>query len=322
MSEFIKTTACIADLRCRWKRAFPSSAPPAPPGSAQGGCGFSPTSRARILLAALLLVVFSSVGCSTPPAATTRPPDTVERIVNSGTIRVGYLVFAPAVVRDDRTGDLTGIFPEMVGTIADALGVNVEWVETSLSNFAAGLISEQFDFSVGPTFVTIPRAAAVSFTAPVAYVGNAGIVATDSSLRPERIDDLNVPGVRVAVLQGQALEEYASRHLPSVDLLVLSGGNLSAPLAAVSAGQADVGLMNAVTVSQYVSEHPEVRPILMDRQVEILPLAWATRRNDEGLRTFLDASILYLQATGRVAEAQRRQSISLLYAPQLLQLPE
>jgi polar amino acid transport system substrate-binding protein len=177
-------------------------------------------------------------------------------------MRVGYLVWNPTVIKDPQSGKLSGIYPNMVAEIARALNVKMSWHETTLANFAAGLQSNQFDFSVGPTFITIPRALAVSFTQPVAYVGNAAVVRADGNFHPSTISDLNTPGIRIAVLQGQALEEYCRRNVPKAELVVISGGDLTAPLVAVSSGRADIGLMNSVTVAQYTADHPEVKPVL------------------------------------------------------------
>lgn len=266
-------------------------------------------------MALLVLAACGDRGSSTAEGGTTA----LDRIVQRGEMRVGYLVWPPAVTRDERTGALGGIFPQMVTQIATALNVRVTWQEVTLANFSAALNTGQIDFSIGPTFVTIPRAASVSFTEPVAYVGNAAVVRTNSSFRPASFQDVvERSGLKVAVLQGQALEELVGRTLDSAQIVILSGGNLTAPLAAVSSGRADIGFMNSVTVASYAAEHPEVTPVLMDAQVEILPLSWATRIRDQDLLTFLNASITYMKSTGRLAEFQRSAPIQLLYdTPQL-----
>lgn len=229
-------------------------------------------------------------------------------------MQVGYLVWEPCVLRDQRTGELSGIFPDMVAQIAKNLNVKVVWKETTLANFAAGLNTGQFDFSVGATFVTIPRAASVKFTQPVAYVGNSAVVKKDGSLKPQRMADLNKPEIKVAVLQGQALEEFCRRNLPQAQIIVLGGGDLTAPLVAVSSGQADIGFMNSVTVAKYVAGHPELEAVFTGEQaVETLPLAWATTGSDARMCDFLNASITYLKSTGRLAEYQKKQPIALLY---------
>ncbi len=282
----------------------------------------------------LLLVLLFTAACQGPPAAApgagpaapAAGPGTLARIQKSGKMRVGYLIAEPMTVRGkDAQGPaaVNGIYADMVRQIARSLNVEVEWVETNLSSFAAGLQADLFDFSVGPSFVTIPRAAAVSFTTPIAYVGNSAVLRSDSPLHPTSLQDFNKKGMRVAVLQGQALEEYSRKNLPEAEVIVISGGDLTAPLVAVSAGRADVGLMNSLTITQYTREHPELRAVLMGADsVEILPLAWATRQGDDELRDFLNASIAYLGTTGRIFEYQQKQSLQLLYGfPRLAEAP-
>jgi polar amino acid transport system substrate-binding protein len=198
----------------------------------------------------LLLAALFFVACDRAPGGTgSGHSGLLDRIVERGEMRVGYLVWPPAVTRDESTQQLGGIFPDMVQQVAEALQVRVVWQEVTLANFAAALNTGQVDFSVGPTFVTIPRAAAVSFTTPVAYVGNAAVVRTASNFRPSTLEQVDRRGMRVAVLQGQAIEELVRRALDSAEVVVLAGGNLTAPLAAVAAGQADIGFMNSVTVA-------------------------------------------------------------------------
>lgn len=273
----------------------------------------------------MLVVLLVTVSCQSPaerPKSGEESSGTLQEITRRGEMRVGYLPWNPTVIKDSRTGTLSGIYPDMVNEIAKALGVKISWQETTLANFAAGLNTGQFDFSVGPTFVTIPRAAAVAFTVPVNYVGNSGVVRADSDFRPKTIEDLKKPGLRIAVLQGQALEEYCRRNLPQADLLVISGGDLTAPLVAVSSNRADVGLMNSVTVASYSAEHSEVAPVLMgNSQVEVLPLSWAVRHQDADLLAFLNASITYLKSSGRLEQYQRAHPIKLLYdIPELREL--
>ncbi len=274
--------------------------------------------RAAFLLAAMACLASCSKSPSKSPPADRAPSAsgslTPAAITARGELRVGFIDWDPCIHRPTPSAEPEGIYVDMVQDIAKALGVRVMWRETTLANFAAGLNARQFDFSVGPTFVTIPRAASVAFTRPIAFVGNSAVVSKRSTLNPAAIDDLNRSGIRVAVLQGQALDEFARIHLPQATLVRLSGSDLTAPLAAVSAGRADVGFMNTVTVQRYVRSHPELRAIFTgENQVELLALAWSTRFQDAELNAFLDSSLTYLQTTGRIAAAQRRRDIQLLY---------
>ena len=273
------------------------------------------TVRFRFLLLGSAVLLLGCQQPATVGSGSTETASTLQKIIDRGEMRVGYLPWNPTVIKNPRNpATLSGVFPDMINEIAKALGVKATWHETTLSNFTAGLNANQFDFSVGPTFVTIPRAASVAFTIPVAYVGNGGVVRADSSFKPRAIEELKKPGLRIAVLQGQALEEYCRRHLPSANLLVISGGDLTAPLTAVSAGRADIGLMNIVTVASYAAEHSEVVPVLMGQeQIEVLPLAWSVRYTDHDLLGFLNSAITYMKSSGRLERFQAAYPIKLLY---------
>jgi ABC-type amino acid transport substrate-binding protein len=262
----------------------------------------------------LTLAAASVSSCGPGGLSTGSAPDALNRIQGNHLMRVGYIDWAPCISRQGRDGPLKGIYVDMVNEVASRLGVRVVWVETNLQNFATELNTGKIDFSVGPHVVTIPRAAAVSFTIPIDYVGNSGVVSASSPPKLQDIEDMNQPKIRVAVLQGQAIDEFAKAKLPNAQLVRLAGGDLTAPLVAVSAGRADIGFANTVTVEAYVHSHPEVRLFLPGgKELEILPHAWATPIQDTRLRDFLNAAIEYLAASGRIAEYQSKEPLKLRY---------
>jgi polar amino acid transport system substrate-binding protein len=264
-------------------------------------------------LALFIVLAVAAASCS-GPAASDNAQDALDRIRAKHVMRVGYVDWAPCISREGHDAPVKGIFFDMVNEIASRLGVRVVWVETNLANFATDLNTGKIDFNVGPTYITIPRAAAVTFTIPISYVGNSGVVPVTSALNLRSIEDINHSNIRVAVLQGQAMDEFAKVKLSDAQLLRLAGGDLTAPLVAVSAGRADIGFMNTVTVDAYVASHPEVRRLLPGgKEIEVLPHGWATRTQDARLHDFLNASIEYLTASGRVAEYQSREPLKLRF---------
>ena len=245
---------------------------------------------------------------------TEKQSDKLESIISKKEMKVGYLVFNPCVIIDPNTGNMSGIFVDMVNQIAGSLNVKVTWVETNLANFNAGLKTNQFDFCVGPTFITPVRASNVLFTQPISYFGNSGIIQKNSKFKIVNESDLNSTGIRIAVTQGQVMDDYCKKNFPNAKLIALPGSDLTAPLVAVSSGNADVGLMNNILVLKYSKEHSEVTPVLLnEKQLEILPLSWTTTFEDVKLNEFLNSSITYLKSTGRIANYQKKYDTELFY---------
>lgn len=249
-----------------------------------------------------------------PPTGEASGGQTLAKVQKTQELHVGYLVFDPCVVKDPATGKLSGTFVDAVEYLAEQLKVKVVYHETTLANFAAGLQSGQFDLSIGPTFRTIPRATSVTFCRPLTYIGNAGVVRKGDAGKYDTLDKLAAAKPRMAVLQGQAMEEFLRRRFPDQKSLSLSGGDLIAPLTAVTAGQADIGFMNVVTVTRYAEAHPEVEVVFTgDEQLELLALGWAVRSDDLQWWHFVNTSLDYLMSTGRWAEFQSRYNIPLLH---------
>ena len=86
---------------------------------------------------------------------------TLDQIISSGELRIGYVVTPPNAIKDPATGDLSGYDVEMIKEIATEMGLKPTFVETDWGTFAAGLQADQFDISICPTFATIKRSMAV-----------------------------------------------------------------------------------------------------------------------------------------------------------------
>jgi len=263
------------------------------------------------LIAAALLLTSACNGPSTAGSGTTLRP-ALDRIQQSRVLRVGYVRFAPCAELNPKTGKLEGIFIDAVNEIAANLRMQVEFKETTLANFSAALAADEFDFSVGPTFITPARAAAVTFTRPLVALGNSGLVRKGRAQEFLYPDALGRKGLAIAVLQGQAMEEFVRTRFPTAKLTVIAGSDLTAPLLAVEAGQADVGLTNAVTVQQYANSHPDTEVVFSEENaLSRLALAWVVRRGDEQTRAFLDSSIEWLMQSGKLTEIEARYPIRL-----------
>lgn len=269
--------------------------------------------RATVILAliAVGLAVFAVIR-SRRAAFTSTRTSALERIQRERVVRVGYVRFAPCADVNPSNGQLEGIFVDAMREIATDMKLQVEFKETNLANFAAALEAGEFDFSVGPTFITPTRAAAVSFTQPLLALGNSGLVKRENAGAFASVEALSKPDIRVAVLQGQAMEQFVRSRFPQAKLIVIAGSDLTAPLSAVEAGQADIGLTNSVTVQQYAAAHQNTVPVFTSEDALVrLALAWVVRADDDRLKSFLNSSIEWLVHSGKLDAIQSKYPVRL-----------
>lgn len=270
------------------------------------------------ILACMLMVLFLLAGCQ-GKTSVAQQNETLQKVLKSGELNVGYLVFSPTVIRDVSTGKLSGSFVDMVEFLAKNMNVKVVYHETTLKDFAAGLNTGQFDLSICATYRTIPRATAVAFTKSIFFLGNGAVVKKENLKKYGISTDLNQKSLKIAVLQGQAIHDYAKVNFPKANLIVLSGGDLTAPLLEVSTGRADIGFCNYLDAERYVKEHPEVVNIYKDNPIEMVPIAWATRASDLEWLNFLNTAIDYMESTGRITAWEKKYGTPLLHEKRLIE---
>ncbi|RAH97342.1 cyclohexadienyl dehydratase [Acuticoccus sediminis] len=222
----------------------------------------------------------------------------MDRILRDKSIKVGFIPAPPGVVKDPASGELGGYYVDGLRYIFSTIGVEPEFVETTWANFAAGLQSGQFDLSMAGTFATIQRAAAVEFTKPIHYLGYSAIVKKDDD-RFGTLADFNKEGVKIAVVQGGAAQEYVRENFPAATIVALSTGNLTAPFIEVSSGRADVGIEDAWQARRYASVQPGVTDLFQDNPYNLLPIAWSVKRGNQDLLNFMNTSIDFMLLTGR-----------------------
>lgn len=238
---------------------------------------------------------------------------TFDRVQKTGVLRVGYFLMEPMIMRD-KDGKLNGIFVDVVEQMAKDLRWKVEYLQVDLKNFAAALEAGQFDLSIGPTFSSPSRAAGVSFTQPIFYLGYTGVTTPDKVEKFKTWKDLNQPGVKVAVKQGSAIADYVTRVFKRAQIVSLDEPALSSPLAAVPA-QADVGLMNQVTVFTFLRDNPQanLKEILADNPVEFTGVCWAVKPGDSRWLEFVNTALKHYEDTSRIADWEKQYKIPYLY---------
>ena len=274
--------------------------------------------RALKSITTVAAFAIAAVAAATMPAAA----QSLQDIINRGTIRVGYIPSPPATIKDPVSGELSGFYVDGIKEIAELMGVKPEFVETTWGTFVAGLQSGQFDMSIAGTFATVKRSMVVDFTKPIFYLGYGAVVRVGDE-RYKSLEDMNNPDTRIAVVQGGAAEDFARRNMPNARIITLATGNLTAPFVEVVANRADVAIEDAFTINQFVKQQPSVTNLFATNPYNFTPIAWAVRKGNQELLNTLNAGIDVLLSTGRWDELARKYGEAGRYidAPNLQPFP-
>ena len=115
------------------------------------------------------------------------------------------------------------------------------------------------------------------------------------------------PDIKVGVVDGEGSHEFVKANFKNqANIVVFAGSDLSQCLAAVSAGQVDVGMSDALETAKYAKVHPEVVDLFADQPYDLTPISWAVRQDDLAWKAFLDTALETLESQGKLAAFERK----------------
>jgi polar amino acid transport system substrate-binding protein len=227
----------------------------------------------------------------------------LDEIISSKEIRIGWLDYPPLMIRDPNKGTLSGVYIEAIEAMFTPLKIKPVWVEQTWASFAAALQSDQIDTFVGGSFATPQRSLALSFTRPVAYMGNGVLVRkADAEGRfkgAKSLMDFDKDGVTIASPLGSAGHDWLKSHFKHAKVLGVEGTNQSQGSLEVLAGRADANYIDSFIGAGDVRAHPkELVDLFAEDPLEVSPIAWAIRRKQPDLLVFLNTMLEFMDTNG------------------------
>jgi polar amino acid transport system substrate-binding protein len=168
-----------------------------------------------------LLVVFLLMFSLTARAADTTKESVFDRVIRTGTLRCGYGAWEPGVTRDPKTGQMKGLFVDMLNKMARMSKIKVEWTaEIDWGQISEALKSGKIDAFCAGMAGDAARAKQLGYSMPLSYWSFDVIVRADDTRFPAdrllTLADLNKPEFATAYSEGDVLETIKETELPTV----------------------------------------------------------------------------------------------------------
>ena len=235
-----------------------------------------------------------------PAPGTAAPRDGVmERVMQRGTLRVGFSSFVPWAMQD-KEGKYIGFEIDVAERLAKDLGVKLQLVPTNWDGIIPALLSGKFDVIIGSMSITPQRLLSVNFSIPYdrAYV--------DVTLNRERAsdihvqEDLNREGVTIAVRTGTTAAAAAGRLFPKATLRMF---NDEAPaVEEVLSGRAHAFVSSAPLPAMETLRHPDVLVQKFEARLDAQPVAFAVPKGDFDTLNVFDGWIRLVEEEGWLQE--------------------
>jgi len=122
--------------------------------------------------------------------------------------------YVPFEYLDDETGELVGFDIDLITTLAEEAGIEIEIETLEFSGIVAGLGSGKFDIGIAGMTITEERKENIDFTQPYYEAGLILAVTEENLDEIQSIDD--VDGKVVATRQGSTSQEYLEENTEAI----------------------------------------------------------------------------------------------------------
>jgi len=264
----------------------------------------------RFASAAVMLLA-ATLGASAQGAA---PPDVLKDLAPTGKLRAAINFGNGVLAQKGPAGEPKGITPDLATALGKRLGVPVEYAPYE----AAGKVFEGAKagaWDVGFIAIEPVRAAQIEFTAPYVVIDGTYMVRKDSPLKG--VEDVDKPGIKIAVGLGSAYDLYLTRTIKNATLVraKVGGGKAMIELWLNDKLDAAAGVRQQLEV--YAKDHSDVR-IMSGAFQEIRQAMGMPKKNGAAGKAgaaYLAAFVEDMKASGFVADALKRSGQTAKVAP-------
>lgn len=260
-----------------------------------------------VVLAAVLLAPLAVF-----PSAPDSFPDRLARVQQTGELRVCiWPDYYGISYRNPKTQELSGIDIDLAQELARDLGpgIRVTFVDSSFARLVEDVTGDRCDIAMFAIGITPARAEKLRFTRPHLQ-SDVYAVTTRSNRRVQKWEDIDQPGVVVAVAKGTLHEPLMRERLRQARLTVLDS-----PFAReqeVESGRADVFMTDYPYSRRMLANSDWARLIAPPGVYHLMPYAYAMAPGDDRWHERVERFVAAIKADGRLLATARRHQLAII----------
>lgn len=259
----------------------------------------------RVLAAALALLL--TAGCASlhigdSSSGGNHPHATnLQRIVDTGVLRVGMSGEQPPLNMTATNGELVGLEVALARVLAAAIGVQVEFVRTPFPQLLDALEAGKIDLIMSGMTITAQRNLRVVFVGPY-FVSGQSLLSKSAEILVANVVDLNQPKVRLAALTSSTSEAWIKRGVPNATLVTTQ--TLDEGIQLVISDQVDALVADQEICYFAMLRHPEAGLGTRGETFTVEPIGIAVPPDDHQLTNLIENYLGALEMQGALRRAR------------------
>lgn len=232
-----------------------------------------------------------------------------DRVMQTGTIRCGYVLYQPFSIKDPNTGKLSGVGNDALELVAKNLGLKIEYTEeVGWGTMIEGLQQNRYDIIVSPIWPNSNRARLVDFSDPLCFSPVFAYVKAGDKRFANNLESINSEKIKIATIDGETAEVIARNDFPKAQKESLPQlADYSQVLLSVSTGKADVSFAEPGLVALFLKHNPgTLVNIAPANPVRVFPNCWMFNRGEMEFKNMLNTALSEAMNSGAIEKIIRK----------------
>lgn len=227
-----------------------------------------------------------------------------QRVMETHTIRAGYISYPPGTIVDGATHQVRGIFPDLLREIGKDTGLDIQFTEeVGWATLIEGLNTGRYDV-IGGVWENPERGKFTVASIP-AYYSGIGVWVRSNETRFSPADNwvsLNAPSVKIGAIDGSTPMEIVHSQFQSAQLVTYPNLTTEPQLFLdLVQGRIDVFFAEPSQGLLFLKSNPgAVKNVAGEKPLRVFPDVFLMPRGEFQLKSLIDAALFDLQSSGGV----------------------
>lgn len=239
-----------------------------------------------------------------------------DRVINSGEIRIGYIIYPPLLSKDQTTGQLSGVSYDIVEGIAKRLNLKTNWVEeVGWGSAIEGLKTGRYDVLGTQMWPNSARAREAVFSnAPMNSVLYPYVRAGDNRFDLD-LTKLNSSTVTVSAVDGELGTFIAKEDYPNAKLNTLPQlSSYSDVFLNIVNNKADVMFGEPSTANDFLKSNPGKIQRVGNTPIRTFGNSFAFVRGADSMVDMWNVALKEMITDGSVSKILEKYNVSSVYS--------
>lgn len=229
--------------------------------------------------------------------------DLFDNIQKTKVIRAAYTVGAPLFVIDPNSGEKSGIFYEIVDSLAKRLHLKINWIqEVGYGEMIQGLKDQRYDIIGSGVWINSDRALGADFTIPVYYDAVFAYSRVGDTRFQKNISILDSSIYTIATMDGELGASIANKDFPKARTLAIpQNADFTQMILNVISEKADIVFLAAAPARSYQAANPEkIVSVMPNQPLRIFPNAIMLPQGQYIFKQVLDFTLMEMLNCGEI----------------------